>query len=143
MPQGQFNVGRDVTLRVATTVGILDLSNLTSFKSKMDDTVQKIVLVNGKTRHLRFIQGWSGSFDLERGSSQIDAYFSLLELNQKLGVREPTASITETIQEVDGSVSQFRYRGVILSYPDSGEVAGDKSIKQSLNFMAEERPQIA
>lgn len=143
MPQGKFNVGRDVTLKIVTTVGSLDLSNLTSFKSKLDETVQKIVLVNGKTKHLRFLEGWSGSFDLERSSAQIDAYFSLLELNQKLGIREPPASITETVQEVNGSVSQFRYKGVILSYQDAGEVAGNKSIKQSLNFVAEERPQIA
>jgi hypothetical protein len=142
MPQGQFNTGHDVTLSVVTSVGILTLTNLVSFKSKQDETVQKIILINGRTKHLRFIQGWSGSFDLERASSQIDAYFSLLELNQKLGIREPIASITETIQEVSGAISQFRYKGVLLSLTEAGEVAGDKSMKQTIGFVAEERPQI-
>jgi hypothetical protein len=143
MPQGKFNVGSDLGLTIVTSVGKLTIDNLTSFKSKPDETVQKIVLVNGRTRHLRFLEGWSGSFDVERASAQIDSYFSLLEQNQKRGIREPAASITQTVREINGAISQFRYKGVVLSYTDAGDYAGNKSVKQSLSFVAEERPQIA
>src|SRR5579864_3883032 len=103
MPQGIFNLGRDVGLTIVTPqAGPLTLNTITSFKSKSDDNVQKIILINGITDHLRFFQGWSGSFDIERASAVLDQYFSLLESNYFLGKAEATASITETIQEVNG-----------------------------------------
>ena len=104
-----------------------------SFKSKSDDNIQKIILINGiRTDHLRFFfQGWSGNIELERSSAVLDQYFAMLEQNYFQGKAEATASITETIQEpVNGSISQYRCKGVILSYSDAGEYTGDKSVKQ-------------
>jgi hypothetical protein len=143
MPQGIYNIGRDVGLTIVTSNGPITLNTITSFKSKSDDTVQKLVLLNGITDHLRFFQGWSGSFEIERASAVLDQYFALIESNYFRGIRERYASITETIQEVNGAVSQFRYPRVILSFADAGDYAGDKSVKQTLNFVSARRIQIA
>jgi hypothetical protein len=143
MPQGQFNVGRDIGLTIVTQLGPLTLDTITSFKSKQISTVQELILINGDPDHLRFFKGWSGSFDIERASAVLDQYFAFLEQNYFLGIREPAASITQTIQEVNGSISQYRYPGVILSYDDAGEYAGDKSVKQSMTFVSKRRIRIA
>jgi hypothetical protein len=143
MSQGQYNIGRDIGLTIVTQGGPLTLTTITSFKSKSDDNVQKLVLLNGITDHLRFFQGWSGSFVIERASAVLDQYFALLEDNYYRGIRERYASITETIQEVNGAVSQFRYPGVILSLADAGDYSGDKSVKQTMNFVSRRRVQIA
>ena len=143
MPQGQFNVGRDIGLTVVTQLGPLTLNTITSFKSKQESVVQKLVIINGVTDHLRFFQGWSGMFDIERASAVLDQYFAFLEQNYFLGIREQAASITETIQEVDGSISQYRYPGVILTFDDAGEFTGDKSVKQSMSFVSKRRIRIA
>jgi hypothetical protein len=143
MPQGQFNLGRDIGLTIFTPqAGPLTLNTIKSFKSKSDDNVQKIILINGITDHLRFFQGWSGSFDIERANAVLDQYFALLESNYFLGIPEAAASITETIQEVNGTVSQYRYPGVILSFSDAGDYTGDKSVSQSLSFVSRRRIQI-
>lgn len=144
MPQGQISLGRDIGLTIVTPqLGPITLVGLMAFKSKMDDNVQKLILINGITKHLRFIQGWSGSFDIERAGPILDQYFSLLESNYRRGIPEPPASITQTIQEPVTLInSQYRYQGVLLSYADAGEFTGDKSVKQSLTFVAETRPQI-
>lgn len=143
MPQGQFNLGRDIGLTIVTPqLGPITLNTITSFKSKSDDNVQKLILINGITDHLRFFQGWSGSFDLERASAILDQYFAMLEANYFRGIPEAAASITETIQEVNGTVSQYRYPGVILSFSDAGDFTGDKSVKQSMNFVSKRRIQI-
>ena len=143
MPQGQFSLGRDIGLTIVTPqLGRITLNTITSFKSKSDDNVQKLILINGITDHLRFFQGWSGSFDVERSSAILDQYFAALESDYFLGIPEAAASITETIQEVNGSVSQYRYPGVILSYADAGEFTGDKSVRQSMTFVSRRRVQI-
>lgn len=143
MPQGNYSIGRDIGLTIVTSDGPLTLNTITSFKSKSDDSVQKLVLISGITDHLRFFQGWSGSFDIERASAVLDQYFALTEDRYFRGIRERYASITETIQEVNGSISQFRYPGTILSFSDAGDFAGDKSVKQSMSFVSRRRIQIA
>lgn len=143
MPQGNYSIGRDIGLTIVTPDGPLTLNTITSFKSKSDDNVQKLVLINGITDHLRFFQGWSGSFDIERASAVLDQYFALTEDRYFRGIRERYASITETIQEINGSISQFRYPRTILSFSDAGDYAGDKSVKQSMSFVSGRRIQIA
>ena len=47
------------------------------------------------------------------------------------------------VREADGSVTQWRYVGVSLSYDDAGEFAGDKKVDQTVSFMAERRLRVA
>lgn len=142
MPQGQYSIGRDIGLVLVTPDGPITLNTITSFKSKSDDNVQKLVLLSGITDHLRFFQGWSGSFVIERASAVLDQYFALTEDRYYRGIRERYASITQTIQESNLSITQWRYPRTILSYADAGEYAGDKSVKQSINFVSGRRVQI-
>ncbi|MFD2271412.1 hypothetical protein ACFS07_10430 [Undibacterium arcticum] len=39
-------------------------------------------------------------------------------------------TITETIQEVSGSISQYRYLQVLLTLEDAGNYKGDDSVHQ-------------
>lgn len=143
MPINGFSVGKDLTLTVVTGGGPLNLSLITNFKSKQDTTEQKIKGIDAITRHVRFFEGWSGSFDLERQDHAADDYFDQLEADYYAGVLETEVTITETITEVDGSVSQRRYREVLLKMDDAGEWKGDASVKQTLSFIASRRVRIA
>ncbi|PKN07937.1 MAG: hypothetical protein CVU24_17990 [Betaproteobacteria bacterium HGW-Betaproteobacteria-18] len=143
MPVNGFTVGRDVTLTIITSSGPLNLSLITSFKSKQDTSEQKVKGLDGITRHARFYDGWSGSFSLDRMNSNVDDYFAQLEDNYFMGINELPCTITETIQEVDGSVSQYRYTNVLLKLDDAGDYSGDKTVKQSISFVASRRQQTA
>lgn len=142
MPMNGFSVGRDVSLDVIGPNGPLRFSLITKFKSKTETTDQKIKGLDGITRHLRFPEGWSGGFDLERQDSVLDDYFATLEANYYAGLNEQPLTMTETIGEVNGSVSQYRYEQVLLSLEDAGEWEGNKSVKQSLKFVAARRVKV-
>lgn len=143
MPLNNYSVGRDVTLTLVTSSGVLNLNQITGFQSKQDTIEQKIKGLDGITRYLRFFDAWSGSFTLERQDSTLDDYFSQLEANYYAGLSESPVSITQSIQEVSGAITQYRYVGVLLKFDDAGEYAGDKSVKQSLSFVASRRIKIS
>lgn len=142
-PLNGFSVGRDISLTITTSGGQQRFGLLTSFKSKQDRTEQKIKGLDGKTRHVRFPDGWSGSFMYDRRNGNLENYIAQQESNYYAGVNEDGATITATIQEPNGSVSQFKYVGVLLSLDDAGEWKGDSTIKQSLSFVASERKKTA
>jgi len=143
MPLNGFSIGRDVTLNIVTGSGPLSLNLITGFQSKQDTVEEKIKGLDGVTRHVRFFDAWSGRFTLERQDSTLDDYFSQLEANFYAGLNEQPATLTETITEVNGSVSQYRYLGVLLKYDDAGEYRGDTSVKQTMSFIASRRVKIA
>ncbi len=143
MPINNFSVGRDVSLDVVTPDGPLPFGLITKFTAKPDITDKKIKGIDGITRHVRFPDGWSGVFDVERQDSTLDDYFASLEANYYAGMNELSCTITETIQEVSGAVSQFRYVGVLLKLDDAGDWAGDETVKQKLSFVASRRLKVA
>lgn len=66
-----------------------------------------------------------------------------LEANYYAGINEQPATITETITEVNGQVTQYRYLNVLFKLDDAGSKAGDQTVKQKLSFVAARRTKIA
>lgn len=143
MPLNSFSVGRDVTLTIVTASGPLNLNLITGFQSSPEMGEVKVKGLDGITRHARFFDGWRGRFNVERADSTVDDYFAQLEANYYAGVNEQPAQITETITEVSGAVSQFRYLNVLLKLDDAGNWAGDQTVKQTISFVAAQRQKIA
>src|ERR1700682_1229246 len=142
MPVHQSSGGRDITLSVVTASGPLNFNLITSFKSKPDTTDAKVKGLDGITRHVRFMDGWSGSFMIERQDSTVDDYFAQIEANYYAGLSEQGATITETITEPSGQMTQYRYIRVLLRLDDAGEWRGDATVKQSLSFVSSNRLKI-
>lgn len=143
MPINGFSTGRDATLTIVTASGPLNLNLITNFQSSMDSQEIKVKGMDGITRHARFFDGWRGSFSIERADSTVDDYFAQLEANYYAGINEQPATITETITEVSGTVTQYRYLQVLLKLDDAGGWAGDQTVKQKLSFVAARRIKIA
>lgn len=144
MPMNGYSIGRDVTITITLPDGTaLDLGKITKFTSKQETDTQKIKGLDGRTDQLRFFAGWTGSFEAERRGPEVDQYFADLEANYYAGGDEPPATITETILEPSGAVSQFRYERVVLMYDDAGDKQGDKSVSTKLSFFAQRRVQQA
>jgi hypothetical protein len=143
MPINGYSVGRDYTLVLQTPSGPLQLNKITSFKKKQDVTDVRVKRIDGITDHVRFPDGWSGSFDVERQDASVDNYFAGVESGYYSGINEQPCQIYETIQEANGAVSQFRMDGVLLTLADGGNVAGDSTVKQSLSYVASRRIKVA
>lgn len=140
MSQNGYSLGRDVTLAIILPNGSsLQLGKITKWTAKQDTSDQKIKGIDGITDHLRFYEGWSGSFDVERRSPDLDVYFAALEANYYAGLDEQPATLQQTITEPNGQVSQYRFERVLLKYEDAGDWSGDKAVSQKVSFQATRR----
>lgn len=143
MPLNGFSVGRDVSLDIVGPTGPLRFNLITNFSSKQEAKTQMVKGLDGISRPVRFFDGWTGGFSLERQDSTVDDYFAQIEANYYAGLNEASVRIVETITEVSGAVTQYRYEGVLLKLDDAGDKAGDSTVKQKLSFMASRRVKVA
>lgn len=139
MPLQGYSVGRDFQLVLQTPTGPLPVPKVTGFSRKQDATNERVKRIDGITDNVRFFDGWSGSLQVQRTGPEVDRYFAQLEANYYAGLNELPAQIYETIQEPNGATSQYRYDGVMLTYDNPGDVAGDATVKMQLSFVASRR----
>lgn len=144
MPITGLNVGRDCTFQVydPNTGGIIDFANITMFDAKPDVTDLKHKALDGLVLHGNQPDSWSGSFTLDRASSAADQFISLLETAYYNGQNIDNGTITQTIQEANGSITQWRFTNVSLKMDDAGSWANDKFISQKFSWHASRRIQI-
>ncbi len=143
MPQNTLSIGRDVALDVTGPTGPIALGLVTGFTARPQIKEQRVKGIDGITRMLRFPDGWDGSFDIERQGNELDNYIAREEDAYYAGRSESPVTITQTIQEPNGSVSQYRFTGVFLKLDDAGRWAGDASVQQKVSFVASRRIKVA
>jgi hypothetical protein len=146
MPLNGFNIGRDVSITLNDStpgVGALRFGLITSFNEKMMTSDEEFMGLDGITRRLRYVKGWSGQITIQRQDSAVDDYFARIEDGFYQGLSESPLYISKSMQEVNGSVTQWRHYGVLLKYDDAGTAQGDKSIVQTLSWVAIRRKKVA
>ncbi|MBT2299274.1 hypothetical protein J7E70_02245 [Variovorax paradoxus] len=145
MPMNGQTVGRDVALDLFTSRGLLvvEPKAITSFTSAPTTTNTASKGLDGITRFGVFPDGWSGSFDVDRMNGNLDAYWAQIEADFYNGVNILPGTIQETIQEPDGSISQYRYTGVMFDFKDAGSKAANQLVKQKLSFVAARRIRVS
>lgn len=144
MPYNNFSIGKDVVLDVITPNGVLNLPvTTTGFEAKPLYNHIKSIGLDGLNREASIPSGWQGSINLDRQNNVVDAFFAQQEAGYYAGQNVLTATITETITEADGSVSQYRYVNVSLSFEEAGKKTGDNKIEQTIGFFASQRQQVA
>ncbi|MGI4776955.1 MAG: hypothetical protein ACRYGA_02360 [Janthinobacterium lividum] len=138
-------VGRDVSIDINTSRGILALSAtaITNFTSQPKTSNVESKGMDAVTRHGVFPEGWRGTFDVDRMSGVLDTFWAQIEADYYAGVNTLPGTITETIAEPDGSISQYRYTGVMFDFKDAGAKAANGLVKQKLDFMASRRLKVA
>jgi hypothetical protein len=143
MPVNGFNVGRDYAVNVQTPSGPLQFNLVTKFTKKQDLIDKKIKGLDGRTRHVVFPDGWNGTFEIERQDSSVDDYFAAQEAAYYAGQNTLPSTITETITEVSGAITQYQYTNVMLKFPNPGDAAGDETVHMTVDWLAERRIKLA
>ncbi|MBB5508156.1 hypothetical protein [Paraburkholderia atlantica] len=143
MPMNGYSVGRDITLVIQTPSGPLSLNKITKFTAKQESTEVRVKRLDGITDRLRFFDGWSGGFEIERQDSVVDDYFAQLEANYYAGINEQPCQIYETHTEPNGMTTQYRHDGVLLTLDNAGEWMGDSTVKISLKWTGSRRTKTA
>ena len=139
MPLNGLNFGKDVAIDIVTSQGPFNFNIRTDFKSRAMTEKRKSVGADGTIRMVYIPGGWEGSFKFDRGGPEVDDFFCEQEQLYYDGAIIQTATITETIQEPDGSISQYLYEQVQLSLDDAGTKQGDEIVKGEVSFWAGRR----
>jgi len=145
MPVNNFTIGKDISLVINSgSNGRLDVSaGITDFTADPQTTELSSKNLNGVKKFAIIHDGWKGSFKIDRFNPILDNFWAVVEAAYYSGVNQLAGTIYETITEADGSVTQWRYTGVILKLEKAGDFGGDKKVEQSMSFMASKRNKVA
>lgn len=143
MPLNGFSVGKDVSTNINTPTGPLNLGLVTSFEAKPEYVKKKVKGLDGVTRHLNFPDGWVGNIEVERQDSTLDDYAAAYEAGYYNGQDAELSSLTQSITEEAGNVTQYQFIGVQLLLDDAGKWSGDETVKQKVSFTAQQRIKLA
>ena len=144
MAQQGYSIGRDTSVVIILSSGaVLRLGKVTSFDAKPQTSETTVKALDGVNDHLRFHEGWTVSFEMERRSADLDSYWAQIEADYYAGISEDPCTIQQTITEPGGSVTQWRFQTCMLKFDDPGKWAADSTVKQSLSAMCSQRIQQA
>lgn len=139
MPANGFSVGRDLSLTVFTSEGVIGTAGLTAFEARQLTSEIRQPLISGDVLAAYLPEGWQGVAEFTRLDDGLDDWFAAAESAYLAGQAPATAEITETITNPDGTVSQFVYRNVALRLESPGAWAGGKEVRQRVNWIASRR----
>lgn len=137
---GSLNIGKDVALDlVLSDNSILNVAILTGFTKKQNTKGLDSKGLDGINRLADIPDTWSGDLSIDRASSVLDDYIAQREAAYYNNGILPNLRIMETIQEPDGSITQYRYDGVSITLADGGTFQADAYVKQKINWRASKR----
>lgn len=122
--------------------GIQTFALITGFSKRMTSNRVTSRGLDGVRRDYDIPDGWEGTVSFDRASSALDDYFAAKEQAHYDGRVIPPCSITETIREVNGGVTQYRFENVTLVLSQGGEARGDAKVEQTVDFVASRRRKV-
>lgn len=142
-----FSVGRDIQAVIqhplAPNGGRLDLQHVTGFRAQPKHTQVSVKRLDGNRLTDALPDGWDGSFDIDRGNQNADAFCTALEENYFAGGPRVRGTITTYITETDGSVTTHLYQDCAMWLTNAGEWKDDAVVKMNLSFSAPRRRLVA
>lgn len=143
MPANNRNTGRDISIDIATSNGPLPLPpTVLSIMAKPKFKTIDSNPINGVPQETNIPVGWDIDIEFERTGPELDAYAAALETAYFSGQNLQPGTITETIQEPNGAVSQFRYINVTVRLDDPGSWKGDTLVNGKLHAFASNKIQV-
>jgi hypothetical protein len=142
MPVNSFSIGKDLTFTLIGPTGRINISGVTDYTPKPDFTKLSHKGLDGIRQNAAIPDGWTITIKLDRKDPTLDKFFAALEASYFAGQNISNGTISETIQEADGSVTQFQYTNVSITLDEAGQWKGDSFVPQSLTAMASRRNQL-
>jgi hypothetical protein len=143
MPQNGYSIGRDFTLDVIKGNGaVLRIKVKTGYTARQQVKEEVVERLDGVTDYLNMPKGWGGTIEYDRQDDEIDAYFAQWEADYHAGRNQPNLTMTETITNPGGGITQYRFVGVALKYEDTGNKNGQSVVKGRLGWNASRRLKI-
>jgi len=144
LPIQNFSLGHDVTVTIYdnNTNSLVSFPAQTGWQANPIYKNLKSSPLNSFPIYAEVPDGWRGSFDFDRTNNTIDVYFANFEAAYWAGGNPLDGSITETIQEDDGTVTQFVYVGVSMRLANSGQWRSGEKVSQRIDWSCSTRQRI-
>lgn len=142
MPINGISVGKDTIVTMDDNNGNIVTTRAKMFSSKQKTSNRETVALDGVNRLLNIPIGWEGSFEFERTGPEIDTFIDNLEQAYMSGGPVPLITVTQTVTESDGSITQYQYQRCVVQYDNAGEWKGDDYVTQRINFSGSARQQL-
>lgn len=144
MAVNNFTIGHDVSVDIFDIVtGKQVVFPLVTGFAPDPQTVQITSKpLSGPPLYAEIPDGWKGSIEFDRTDPSIDIWFASREAAYWRGQSLFNVTITQTIQEKDGSVTQFRYPNVALKLSNSGNWKSTDKVSMKIDWMASTRVQV-
>ena len=141
MPLNNLSIGHDVTVTIYDNngTGVLTFPAATGFEA---DPIFKQIDSTPLNNYPIFAEapaGWKGTIEYDRTNPTIDAYFAQLEANYYNNINILDGTITETIQESGGGVTQFTFKGVALKLEKGGKWKANEKVPMTIAWMCSTR----
>jgi len=143
MPYNTFSVGSDCQIVVMGPFGRVDMSHVTGFEARQLTLMVRVDRLDGVQLGAELPKGWSGSFSLDRGSSDVDDFIASIEQAYLAGQSINAGTLYQYINEPDGSTSTYQFNGVVFKLTSSGAYKGDSTVVQKLDFYASGRVSVS
>lgn len=139
-----FNVGHDISVDSVDPVTgkMISWPPPTGFSRS---PAQKMLMSEPITQppiHRIVEGGWHGTMDFDRSDNSVDSFFARNETLYWQGVDIVGGTITETIKEKDGSVSQYQYTNVTFQYSNAGHWRAQDKVPIQVSWSASQRLQV-
>jgi hypothetical protein len=106
--------------------GRVDLTHVTGFESRQLTYSVRVSRLDGTQIGAELPRGWEGSFEIERGTSEVDDFVAAAEQLYYNGGPVPAGTMYQYVTEVDGSTSTYQYNGVVFRLASAGAWKGAK-----------------
>lgn len=139
-----FSIGHDVSIDIydAVTGKQVVFPLITGFSPEPQTKQISSEPLNGPPLFAENPNGWRGTIDFDRTDPSIDLWFAGREAAYFKGQSIFNVTITQTIQEKDGTVTQFRFPNVALKPSQMGQWKAADKVSIRLDFMASTRVQV-
>ena len=144
MPVNNLSIGHDVSVTIfdVTSNSIVTFPARTGFSAEPITKTINSEPLNGPPLFAEAPNGWHGTFDFDRTDASIDIYFANYEALYYAGGNPVSGTITQTIQEKGGVVTQFLYTGVAMKPSQVGMWKAAEKVSQRIDWSASTRIQI-
>ena len=144
MPVNNLSIGHDVTVTIFDVVSqsIVSFPARTGFSAEPITKTINSEPLNGPPLFAEAPNGWKGTLDFDRTDPSIDIYFANYEATYYAGANPVSGTITQTIQEKDGSVTQFVFDGVAMKLSQAGQWKAAEKVAMRVDWNASTRRRV-
>ena len=139
-----LNVGVDFNFGLfdTNTQQVLPLGDVQSVKETAQKHDIKSMPYNAPPKFGYIPDGYSGTFAITRTGSQMEQLQILLANNFNNGVPIQSGFLNKIVNDA-GVVSKYQYTGVTFFLSDIGDISREKTVTQTMVWMASDKQRLA